>query len=99
MRAHLYDGDTGGMVAVGRKAARRGRDPSLRTTGRQAVIRGNGCFRHVCRGRIVASRADYPLGCVVGVAAAGGMPPLRMTRYVVANEKLRAGHCPAPAGW
>ena len=30
-------------------------------------------FRYVCRGRIVASRGVYPLGCIVGVAATGGI--------------------------
>ena len=49
-------------------------EPSLRTTGRQVVIGGkNRLFPAGCRGRIVASSADYPLGCVVGVAAAGGI--------------------------
>ena len=54
-------------------------------------------FRQVCRGRIHASRAVYPLGCVSGTAATGGIYaapteyPLCSLYYTVAG-----GACPAP---
>ena len=38
-------------------------------------------FRQICRGRIDASRAVYPLDCIVGkIARAAYMPPLQATR-------------------
>ena len=35
--------------------------------------RGKRLFPVGCRGRIVASRAVYPLGCIIGAAATGGI--------------------------
>ena len=62
-------------------------------------------FRQVCRGRIYASRAVFPLGCIFGMAATGGI-------YVAptgANATLfliyyflfiiYKQNCPQPCGW
>ena len=40
---------------------------------RQGIIGENANFRQVCRGRIYASRAVYPVGCIDGLAATGGI--------------------------
>ena len=56
-------------------------------------------FRQVCRGRIDASRAVYPLDCFVGrFARAAYMPPLQATRDFCVNVIPRAGHTPPLPG-
>ena len=60
---------------------------------------GNANFRQVCRGRIYASRAVCPLGCITGmIARAEYMPPLQSTRIVVIAVKPRAGLAPPLRG-
>ena len=52
-------------------------------------------FRLVCRGRIVASRAVYPLGRITGMAArAAYMPPLLTNPQIIITVKPRAGRAP-----
>ena len=55
-------------------------------------------FRQVCRGRINASRAVYPLGRFVGMAATGGIYAAP-TDYPqnCHHDKTAGGACPAPA--
>ena len=66
-----------------------------------------GCFaatrnyRQVCRGRIYASRAVYPLCCAVGMAATGGMYAAPTNDPLCCcNRKTAGGAYPAPtARW
>ena len=79
MRTRLIQYDVGrgdltppGNLAVAEKRPERSRP--FPTNCREASnYRQNACFRQVCRGRIYASRAVYPLGCIAGVAATGGI--------------------------
>ena len=51
---------------------------------RQGIIGKNANFRQVCRGRIYASRAAYPVGCIARmVARAAYMPPLHGNVFCV----------------
>ena len=49
-------------------------------------------FRHVCRGRIYASRAVYPLYRMIGTAAAGGIyaaPTSQPIRFIIVYGRGR----------
>ena len=63
---------------LGSKEGSRPLPTNCRKTGNYRL---NACFRQVCRGRIDASRAVFPLGRFAGVAAAGGIyaAPTRQT--------------------
>ena len=58
--------------AIG-KAVRRGQDPSLQIAERYVIIGENANFRQVCRGRIDASRAVFPIVRNIRAVATGGI--------------------------
>ena len=56
-------------------------------------------FRQVCRGRIYASRAVCPLGCVIGMVAAGGIyaaPTNQIIMFIIIYGRGRG--IPRPYG-
>ena len=73
---------------------------SMTAPTRQHILCCVWLFRQVCRGRIYASRAVYPLYRNIRVAArAAYMPPLRSTRNVVIAVISRGVfYCPVGRG-
>ena len=94
-----HTGGLPGRLALTQKS-KEGSRP-LPTNNREASsYRQSTRLRQVCRGRIVASRAVYPVVRNIRAAArAAYMPPLRSTRNFRYNIRSRAGQCPAPTGW
>ena len=76
---------------LGGKEGSRPLPTNCRKTGNYRL---NACFRQVCRGRIDASRAVYPLYRIIGTAATGGIVAVPTSQPIIfiitASAKIAA---------
>ena len=107
-RFHCWEDCTGGIYAAPTDdpvfsrhyLTAGGAYPAPTNYRKASSYRQDAYFWQVCRGRINASRAVYPLDCIVGrIARAAYMPPLQTTRDFFRKRYTAGGAYPAPTNY